>query len=219
MSNRAENTAAAILTAAEALFLERTYADVTMREIAERAGVTTGALYHHFTNKEALYVEMLRADFARKREALRALIDPDAPAAEDLRRITHAFVHMPPPRRDLMHLVRRDVNAFKDPVRGEIIRLYQRALPGLIEEVMRRGIARGELRAGNPRLMAWQFIALLEVTLAPAARRILGDLKRVVDEVLEVFLRGAATPPERQRASAPGETGHGLRQETIEARR
>ncbi len=51
---RSEATISSVLAASEKLFLARNYAEVTMRDIAHQAGVTTGALYHHFENKEAL---------------------------------------------------------------------------------------------------------------------------------------------------------------------
>ena len=44
-----------ILESAKAEFLSKPYEDVSLREICSKAGVTTGALYKRFTNKEALF--------------------------------------------------------------------------------------------------------------------------------------------------------------------
>jgi AcrR family transcriptional regulator len=44
-----------VLTSARHLFTERGYHDVSVPEIAKAAGVTHGALYHHFTNKQGLF--------------------------------------------------------------------------------------------------------------------------------------------------------------------
>jgi AcrR family transcriptional regulator len=47
---------AAILAAARAAFAERGYAKATIREIAQRAGVTHGLVMRHFTSKEELFI-------------------------------------------------------------------------------------------------------------------------------------------------------------------
>lgn len=51
---QAEETGRQILRAAESLFLEKSYDDVSLEEIAALAGVTRGAVYWHFTNKQGL---------------------------------------------------------------------------------------------------------------------------------------------------------------------
>jgi AcrR family transcriptional regulator len=48
-------TRAALVRAARELFGEQGYADTSNDEIVARAGVTKGALYHHFTGKEDLF--------------------------------------------------------------------------------------------------------------------------------------------------------------------
>jgi AcrR family transcriptional regulator len=57
LTPRAQQTRAAIVETALALFRERGFEAATMREIASRAGVSTGNAYYYFGSKEELIQE------------------------------------------------------------------------------------------------------------------------------------------------------------------
>lgn len=42
------------------LFLRKSYKEVTMSEIVKEIGLTKGAIYHHFTNKEEIFEEAVK---------------------------------------------------------------------------------------------------------------------------------------------------------------
>ncbi|MFL5821580.1 MAG: TetR/AcrR family transcriptional regulator [Solirubrobacteraceae bacterium] len=54
-AERGEATRAALINAGRELFSERGYAAVGTNEVVQRAGVTRGAMYHHFPDKRELF--------------------------------------------------------------------------------------------------------------------------------------------------------------------
>lgn len=56
---RSERSRSAILDAALELFSHRGYGATSMRDIAGKAGVSTGSVYHHFQDKEAIFQALL----------------------------------------------------------------------------------------------------------------------------------------------------------------
>jgi AcrR family transcriptional regulator len=54
-AERGEATRAALIEAARELFSERGYSAVGTNEVVRRAGVTRGAMYHHFPDKRELF--------------------------------------------------------------------------------------------------------------------------------------------------------------------
>src|SRR5947199_7392225 len=56
---RSEQSRRQVLDAALQLFSHRGYRATTMRDIADRAGASTGNVYHHFPDKEAIFRTLL----------------------------------------------------------------------------------------------------------------------------------------------------------------
>jgi AcrR family transcriptional regulator len=180
-----------LLSSAGTLFLKKNYAEVTMEDIAEAAGVTKGAAYHHFANKETLYVEMMQSALKEKQELFQAAIASPGTCWERLRRLTAIFLELPYEEREVMKLVRRDINIFKDPVRSKLVRAYQTALPEQVEIIIKDGIRAGELAPADPRLLSWMHVAIVEVILTPYAERVFENRDEMLDFVIGLFFNGA----------------------------
>ncbi|MDW9546217.1 TetR family transcriptional regulator [Sinorhizobium meliloti] len=68
---RSDATRTAILDAARTLFVSRGYAETATPDIVAAAGLTRGALYHHFEDKKALF----RAIVEREAREVAAMIE------------------------------------------------------------------------------------------------------------------------------------------------
>lgn len=79
-SQHTADTRAALLRVARRLFAARGYAGVSLDEVCERARVTKGALYHHFENKQDLFLGV----YQQVEDDLAAAGLESAPAEGDL---------------------------------------------------------------------------------------------------------------------------------------
>jgi AcrR family transcriptional regulator len=100
---KSERSRRAVLDAALHLFAHQGYRATAVRDVAERAGVSTGNLYHHFPDKEAIF---------------RALIDEYFAIVETRRfPFTRAFyesARFPDNIEDLGYAARASVKQFRD---------------------------------------------------------------------------------------------------------
>jgi len=78
---RSEKTRETLLKAARRLFVEKSYAETSTPEIVETAGVTRGALYHHFADKQALFRAVVEREARRVAEEIERKAASPSPVA------------------------------------------------------------------------------------------------------------------------------------------
>ncbi|MET3392578.1 AcrR family transcriptional regulator [Variovorax sp. 1140] len=115
---RTETTRLALLDAARALFVGKGYADTSTPEIAVAAGITRGALYHHFEDKRDLFRQVLQ------RESQAVAADIEAASPEQLS-----------PRKALLEGSKAYLNAMTAPGRTRLLLIDGPAVLGM-EEIM-----------------------------------------------------------------------------------
>ncbi|MEZ5778526.1 MAG: helix-turn-helix domain-containing protein [Paracoccaceae bacterium] len=80
-AQRTAETRAKLLDAARALFVEHGFSETGTPQIVVKAGITRGALYHHFADKRALFLTLVRQESAAVAAAIEAatagISDPD----------------------------------------------------------------------------------------------------------------------------------------------
>lgn len=88
------HTHAAILAAARAQFLAQGYQATSTREIAKQVGITQPALYHHFSDKEVIFLEVIKTVGEEIKKGITAVVDqiqPDADPVEALTAVTEVL--------------------------------------------------------------------------------------------------------------------------------
>lgn len=83
---------AEILAAAERIFVEHGYEGATIRKIADEVGLSSTALYIHFTEKSEILHEICRAAFASLIDINRGIVAEPGGPRERLNRMLRAYV-------------------------------------------------------------------------------------------------------------------------------
>ena len=143
-AERSAATRGALVRAARELFARDGYAATGREAIVERAGVTRGALYHHFADKEALFravFEQLEAEVMARAAAAAIQVSPDDPLGQ-LRAGSLAYldVALDPAVQRICLL---DAPSVLSPaVRQEVVDAYA---AGLVREVLKAAMDTGAL--------------------------------------------------------------------------
>ncbi|MGW6536707.1 TetR/AcrR family transcriptional regulator [Streptomyces sp. NPDC055051] len=88
----AENTRRTLLDTGLSLFTERDYTTVSAEELVRTAGLTRGALYHHFDGKAGLFEAVFEELERQATEDIRAAVAPVADPRERAYRAADAFL-------------------------------------------------------------------------------------------------------------------------------
>lgn len=91
-TDRTAATRAALIAAGRALFVERGYAATGTPDLVAAAGVTRGALYHHFADKAALFLAVVEAEARDVATEIDAATTAGLKPAEALRAGGRAFL-------------------------------------------------------------------------------------------------------------------------------
>lgn len=193
-----------ILAAATRLFAEHGVVDVTMSEIASRAGLRQASLYYWFRRKEEILAEIVEQvnrvplEFALKLER-----EAGAPAVQLWRLVrfdVEALCRFPFDINEVHRLSRRAPDAF------EVYWRERQALNDAVERLVARGVASGAFRPVDARLAALVILSDDEGVqnwFRPVAgRRLAGppegdyDATEIAEFVADLTLRGLMTAPD-----------------------
>jgi AcrR family transcriptional regulator len=179
-----------ILDVAEALFMDRGYSAITLRDIADELGMKQASLYYHFpAGKEQIFVAMAERLFERHRAGLEgALAAARLDLSAQLRAVADWFDSQPPVK--ILGMFHADIPALShDHVR----RLETMARDAMYLPLRRAFVAaqeRGEIRSAHPDLLAGSFLWLMDGLNYGQARLGAPPRARMADDLISILLDG-----------------------------
>lgn len=142
----AEQTAARLVATARRAFAAQGFAQVSLEALAAEAGVTRGALHHHFQNKAGLFEAVFRAVDAEIGDELDRIYEAEADPWRGLIACYHAYLDLAL-RPDRARILFRDAPAVMGARAMGI--LMESGFATIVEDLAGL-IARGRLRPLDP---------------------------------------------------------------------
>ena len=186
-----------IIAAALDIFAEKGFAAARLDDIAARAGVSKGALYLYFPTKQDIFRAVVEQGVAPNLDIVRAgLAAPTEDFANLLRGLMKALpsVIATTSTGGIVKMVIGESRNFPELAQAWHDKLVQPVLAAMTDAIA-AAQARGELRAGDPRLYAVSLVAPMLVgviwreTFTPVGAEPI-DIASLAEQHVELWLRG-----------------------------
>jgi AcrR family transcriptional regulator len=147
----AAETRRTILRTAAGLFMTYGYRAVSTRQIADACGLTQPALYHYFSDKQSLYVEVMKDHLAKTRTALERMVRRHESCRQRLSRVVRYLLTSSPQDLGMMlHDIRYELDSAAQQTLAELFHTgVISPLASLFEEGLREGFLRTQEQGGT----------------------------------------------------------------------
>jgi AcrR family transcriptional regulator len=103
------NSKEKILVKAKTLFAEKGFANVSMRNLAKAVNLSVAAIYHHFPDKNTLYLETVQFAFRDKALIFSEIFQQHDSAETKLRKFVSSLIHELSIDREFHQLIQREL--------------------------------------------------------------------------------------------------------------
>jgi AcrR family transcriptional regulator len=187
---RGQETRERILAEALRLFAAHGFARVSVEEIADAAGVTKGAVYHWFTDKDDLGRELQHELYERLSAVSLSALDPHGDTIENMRRSFGAYLDALGDLDEARFFLR---DAWVIPALDEGGRSDHEDAIEMVRDILAVAVTRGEIVALDPDALARVLMgAWAEATLHVLRTGDRAATTAVVEQLLESLRPGAA---------------------------
>lgn len=145
-----EETRSTILRTAQQLFMEQGYRAVSTRRIADACGLTQPALYHHFADKQDLYVAVMKENLVQTQAVLERIVHRDESVEERLKRVVRYLLsNVQHDHTQMMHDIRQELSASSRAILDEAFQTGMLApIRSLFEEGIQQGVLLNQQQSG-----------------------------------------------------------------------
>lgn len=179
-----------ILEAAIAEFVEKGYDSSTMDGIANRAGVSKGAVYHHFTSKNEVLIsanQYLNEPIQQILAEVFIISDPEKILCDYIHRYCNYWKDK---NKEMLFVFLSFTRIFEDPKLFEEYKLYYNSIISLFEDLYKRGIERGVFKETiDPEQMAVALISAIDGLLGIVLLNTDHNMDAIIKTLQKLFIR------------------------------
>ncbi len=181
-----------IIEIATAMFIERGFTGVAMREISEACGITKAALYYHFTNK----AEILHAIVYEYLDSIATIVESAVAAGgsstDQVRHLVRGLSHQPAEARAILRVAMHDLSNLGPEGRAAFRKDYSARFLGPVQQIFLEGEAAGEFRTVDPTFIGWVILGMVYPFFGPPGGPVPETTDETIESILDVLLNGVA---------------------------
>ncbi len=186
-----------LLAAATRLFAEKGFAGVSIRQLAEAAGVNSAMISYYYGGKEGLYEAVLITQYERLLKKFEAVAALEAPVDEKIRQYAEVIRLTHTADQPLMARLIQGELTSPTACMEKVVRNYTSRIARIVSGIVQQGVEDGEFRQDIPPLFATLALAgmlnfyfiLREATRAIVPIFSVGD-EEFVEAALKIYLKG-----------------------------
>ncbi|WP_428773071.1 TetR/AcrR family transcriptional regulator [Vibrio sp.] len=191
---------------ARQLFTSTAYHKVSMRRVAEQAGVNSALVHYYFGSKEGLFEAMLRETLAPMLSKMRTLLDDQSQSnlADLMRTYTEEMSKVPQLPRLIAQVMQMPATDRQRQLIEKVMMDISKPMQDLLFDklldsgVLRPGIDANLCRVSFISLMVFPFIAPTAMFAVHGIQLTPEFLARLVEHNIQLMSEGFLTPPTQQ---------------------
>ena len=186
-------TAQVILEKAHELFVEKGYERSSMREIAERVGISKAALYHHFKNKEEiLFTLCVQAGEIINEDMRQAILKSETQYSnvrDQLISILYDYTIGYLKHKNFNKILFFEIESLP-PEKREIIVNYERSNVAQFKNYLRRIMDQGKIKKTNITVLTFCFFATVQWLYFWYKKDGPLSIREIIEYIVDYFLYG-----------------------------
>ena len=181
-----------IINQADKLFCQYGIKSVTMDDIARYLGISKKTIYQHFSDKNAIIVELMRSKMENQVCVMEDCIGYSKDAVHE---VFLAVTEMGQLLSNINPMLFYDLQKYHPEAWQYYVIFREKKLFGVINNNLKRGIAEGNYRQNiNQEILTWMRIGQIDTVFSQTTYPDQFNISALMTEITEHFLYGVCSP-------------------------